>query len=333
MDRPGPAGPCPPPRGRPHGQARAAQVKEAATAKRPRREMHSPPMPASHIYRAHARRRPGRRPPSEWGGPAAGRSRVGRPRESWRRESDGGERRRGRRPARGCQAQTHVLAEQCSRREQDAFHGPYLSAKIPEAAFHGQAVKTVASLRVSTAPQDVRSQRLAILEYARHHDVRIDAFIEATASGQASDKRRRPRRADAPPPARRPVGRQRTLPARSVAGADRRHPRRPRHGRRRLALKEHIRVEGTRDIQTKVMTTLFALFAEVARDLHLRAHPRGPRPGPGPRANSSGARRARSASHASTARRTTSGVSSSWASPRPPSPRSPACPVPPSTAS
>ena len=47
MDRPGPAGPCPPPRGRPHGQARAAQVKEAATAKRPRREMLSPPMPAS----------------------------------------------------------------------------------------------------------------------------------------------------------------------------------------------------------------------------------------------------------------------------------------------
>ena len=34
-----------------------------------------------------------------------------------------------------------------------------------------------------------------------------------------------------------------------------------------MALKEHIRVEGTRDIQTKVMTTLFALFAEVERDL------------------------------------------------------------------
>ena len=47
MDRPGPAGLCPPPRGRPHGHARAAQVKEAATAQRPRREMHSPPMPAS----------------------------------------------------------------------------------------------------------------------------------------------------------------------------------------------------------------------------------------------------------------------------------------------
>ena len=33
------------------------------------------------------------------------------------------------------------------------------------------------------------------------------------------------------------------------------------------ALKENIRVEGKRDIQTKVMTTLFALFAEVERDL------------------------------------------------------------------
>ena len=34
-----------------------------------------------------------------------------------------------------------------------------------------------------------------------------------------------------------------------------------------VALKENIRVEGNRDIQTKVMTTLFALFAEVERDL------------------------------------------------------------------
>ena len=34
-----------------------------------------------------------------------------------------------------------------------------------------------------------------------------------------------------------------------------------------VALKENIRVEGRPDIQTKVMTTLFALFAEVERDL------------------------------------------------------------------
>ena len=48
--------------------------------------------------------------------------------------------------------------------ERDAFHVAYLSDKIPEDAFHGQAVKTVAYLRVSTAQQDLRSQRRAILE-------------------------------------------------------------------------------------------------------------------------------------------------------------------------
>ena len=50
-----------------------------------------------------------------------------------------------------------------------------------------RAVKTVAYLRVSTPQHDVSSQRLAILEYARAHDFRIDDFIEATASGQASE--------------------------------------------------------------------------------------------------------------------------------------------------
>ena len=34
-----------------------------------------------------------------------------------------------------------------------------------------------------------------------------------------------------------------------------------------IAIKEQICIEGKQDIQTKVMTTLFALFAEVERDL------------------------------------------------------------------
>ena len=71
------------------------------------------------------------------------------------------------------------------------FHVPHLSDTIRETAFHGQAVKIVAYLRVSTPQQDASSQRLAILEYARKHDLHIDDFIEATASGQASEKRRR----------------------------------------------------------------------------------------------------------------------------------------------
>ena len=52
-------------------------------------------------------------------------------------------------------------------------------------------MKNLTYLRVSTAQQDVRSQRLAILEYAREHGFQIDRFIEATASGRATKKHRR----------------------------------------------------------------------------------------------------------------------------------------------
>ena len=121
------------------------------------------------------------RNPIDCGGPAAGRSRVGRLRESWHRESEGGERRRDRRPAGFCQEQTPVLIEQFRSMERDVFHVSYLSDTMPETVFHGQPAKTVAYFRVSVAQQDLRSQRLAILEYARKHDCRIDDFIEATA--------------------------------------------------------------------------------------------------------------------------------------------------------
>ena len=152
--------------------------------------------------------------------------------------------------------------------EHDAFRVPYLSYKIPEAAFHGQAVKTVAYLRVSTAQQDVRSQRLAILEYARKHDFRIDDFIEATASGQASEKRRRLdeltsilQRGD------RLVVSELSRLGRSLGQIVAILDAFAKAGVAFVALKENICVEGRRDIQTKVMTTLFALFAEVERDL------------------------------------------------------------------
>ena len=57
--------------------------------------------------------------------------------------------RRDRRPAGFCQEQTPVMMEQFSSMERDALHVPYLSDKISEAVFHGQAGKTVAYLRVS----------------------------------------------------------------------------------------------------------------------------------------------------------------------------------------
>ena len=146
--------------------------------------------------------------------------------------------------------------------ERDVFHVSYLSDEIPEAVFHGQAVKTVAYLRVSTAQQDVRSQHLAILEYARKHNFRIDDFIEATASGQASAKRRRLdelmnvlQRGD------RLVVSELSRLGRSLGQIVAILDALAKAGVAFGALKENIRVEGKRDIQTTVMTTLYSFMS------------------------------------------------------------------------
>ena len=129
-------------------------------------------------------------------------------------------------------------------------------------------MKTVAYLRVSTPQQDVSSQRLAILEYARKHDLHIDDFIEATASGQASEKRRRlDELTSALQPGDRLVVSELSRLGRSLGQVVAVLDALAKAGVAFVALKENIRVEGKRDIQTKVMTTLFALFAEVERDL------------------------------------------------------------------
>ena len=143
-------------------------------------------------------------------------------------------------------------------------------------------MRTVAYLRVSTAQQDVRSQRLAILEYARQHDFRIDDFIEATASGQASEKRRRLdelmnvlQRGD------RLVVSELSRLGRSLGQIVAILDALAKAGVAFVALKGNIRIEGKRDIQTKVMITLFALFARGRARPDLRAHPRGPHQGQG----------------------------------------------------
>ena len=96
----------------------------------------------------------------------------------------------------------------------------------------------------------------------------LQPFIEATASGQASDKRRRLdelmhilQRGD------RVVVSELSRLGRSLGQIVAILDALAKADVAFVALKEHIRVEGTRDIQTTVMTTLFALFAEVERDL------------------------------------------------------------------
>ena len=188
-------------------------------------------------------------------------------------------------------------------------------------------MKTIAYLRVSTAQQDAGSQRLAILEYARKNGFRIDDFVEVTARGQASVKHRRldeligtlKRRDRLVVSELSRLGRS---PGQIVAVLD----GVAKAGIAFIAIKESIRVEGKQDIQTKVMTTLFALFAEVEHDLiSERAHASASRKPRHP-ARSSDARKDHWVYRTWTARRMKSASSLTSAFPRAQSPGLPVFP-------
>lgn len=129
-------------------------------------------------------------------------------------------------------------------------------------------MKTIAYLRVSKDSQDVKNQRLAILEFARHAHREIDEFMELQVSSRRSPKERQ---LD-------------VLLARLEPGDTLMVSELSRLGRsvgeiittvdtlvkkhiRLIAIKEGIRLEGRHNLQTKVMVTLFGLFAEIEREL------------------------------------------------------------------
>jgi len=129
-------------------------------------------------------------------------------------------------------------------------------------------MKTVAYLRVSTGSQDLANQKMAVLDYARQQHFCVDRFVEAQVSSRKT-------------PAQRGIedllG---TLAAgdrlivselsrlgRSLGQVIRIVDELVKQKVRFVAIKEGIGFEGKQDMQTKVMITLFGLFAEVERDL------------------------------------------------------------------
>jgi DNA invertase Pin-like site-specific DNA recombinase len=128
--------------------------------------------------------------------------------------------------------------------------------------------KTVAYVRVSTVEQDVKNQKYEILEYARKNDFRIDDFIEIEISSRKDRKKRRIEE----------------LMALLQAGDTLIVSELSRLGRSTvevidlvnelinkkvsfIAIKRGIRVSSKMDMQTKVIVTMFSLFAELERDI------------------------------------------------------------------
>ena len=129
-------------------------------------------------------------------------------------------------------------------------------------------MKTLAYIRVSTDRQDLKNQRLEILDYAHRNDFRIDEFIEIEISSRKSTKKRkidelieRLRENDTLIVSELSrIGRSTAEVINTVNTLIEKHVR-------LIAIKQNLVVNDKHDIQSKVIITMFSLFAELERDL------------------------------------------------------------------
>src|SRR5262249_37796204 len=125
-----------------------------------------------------------------------------------------------------------------------------------------------AYLRVSKDSQDVKNQRLAILDFARQERMKIDEFIELSVSATRSPKARKlDVLLERLNPQDALVVSELSRMGRSVGDIITTVDTLVKRKVRLFAVKEGIRLAGTQSLQNKVMVTLFGLFAEIEREL------------------------------------------------------------------
>ncbi|MBX2840622.1 MAG: recombinase family protein [Flammeovirgaceae bacterium] len=129
-------------------------------------------------------------------------------------------------------------------------------------------MKTYAYLRVSTSGQEVAQQRLEIHDYAYKNKIHIDEYIEVKSSSTKSTKDRKlDYLFDKVVKGDTLIVAELSRLGRSLGEIIRLVDMLIKEGVKFRALKENIILNGNQDIQTKVMVTLFGLFAEIERDL------------------------------------------------------------------
>ena len=128
--------------------------------------------------------------------------------------------------------------------------------------------KTVAYLRASTDKQDLNNQKLEILEFARKRDVRVDEFLAITVSSRKTSKQRRIDEllellADSDTLIVTELSRL----GRSTSEVIDLINELIRRSIRVIIIKQNLDLHQKHDMTSKVMITLFSLFAELERDL------------------------------------------------------------------
>ena len=129
-------------------------------------------------------------------------------------------------------------------------------------------MQTVAYLRVAKDTQDVKNQKLAILGFAQKEKIEISRFIELSVSSRRSTSERKiDALLDQLEEGDTLIVSELSRLGRSVGEIITMVDTLVKKKIRFLAVKEAIRLNGAQDLQTKVMVTMFGLFAEIERDL------------------------------------------------------------------
>lgn len=127
--------------------------------------------------------------------------------------------------------------------------------------------KTVAYIRASTNKQDVNNQKLEILEYARQHNLKVDDFIEVTMSSKRTTKQRRiDEMLEKLEGSGVLIATELSRLGRSTAEVIALINELLAKKVRVILTKQNLDITG-QDMASKIIVTLFSLFAELERDL------------------------------------------------------------------
>lgn len=128
--------------------------------------------------------------------------------------------------------------------------------------------KTYAYLRVSKDSQDVKNQRLEILEYARQHGLHVDDFVSISMSSRKTTKQRRiDELAGNLVAADTLIVSELSRLGRSTVEVISLINELVQRNIRVICVKQNLDIQHGHDMTSKVMVTLFSLFAELERDL------------------------------------------------------------------
>ena len=129
-------------------------------------------------------------------------------------------------------------------------------------------MKTIAYLRVSTDKQDLKNQKLEILEYAQRNGMSVNEFIEIEISSlQDRKKRKIDELFEKLQPGNTLIVSELSRIGRSTGDVINIINALIKKQVKFIAIKQNLIINGKHDLQSKILMTIFSLLSELERDL------------------------------------------------------------------